>query len=159
MTTKTKTTKPAPKAASSKGAHPIVVEFATAMSKIPQAMSPEAVSAVTKSRAKAVKGAKAAVTAKLAAKSSDAPKAEKKPRAPKPLAPEVVALIALLKTKKGATNEEAAEQLKLKSKGKAAHQSPSAQVRAMIRDKVRKLHTVESEHDPERSGIVFRIKS
>ena len=146
-------------------------------STIPQAMAPEAVKAVVKSRAKAVKAAKAAkakaepkaaakkAAPKAAAKKAAAPKAAtpkaEKPKAekkPKELDPKVVELIALLKTKKGATNDEAAKALKLKAKGDAPHQSPVAQVRAMIRDKVRKLHTVTaSDHDSERGGVVFRI--
>ncbi len=148
-------------------------------SAIPQAMAPEAVKAVVASRAKAVKAAKAAKLAtaaaakpkaepkaaakktapKAAAKTAAEPKAAK-PKAekkPKELDPKVVELIALLKTKKGATNEEAAKALKLKAKGTAPHQSASAQVRAMIRDKVRKLHDVKAEHDGERAGVVFRI--
>jgi hypothetical protein len=81
------------------------------------------------------------------------------PKAPKPLDPKVVALIKLLQSAKGATNEEAAKALGLKAKGKGAHQTPVAQVRAMIRDKVRKLHTVTAgDHDAERGGIVQRIK-
>lgn len=146
---------------------------------IPQAMTPEAVKAVVASRAKAVKAAK---TAKLATTAAAKPKAEpnapakkaapktagKKAAAPKPakakaekkpkdLDPKVVELIALLKTKKGATNDEAAKALKLKAKGTAPHQSASAQVRAMIRDKVRRLHEVKADHDSERGGVVFRV--
>lgn len=114
-----------------------------------------------------VKAAKAKTTkpksakTKSAAKPKTAPKsaAAKTPKTPKPLDATVVALIALLKSAKGATNEEAATALKLKSKGKGAHQTPVAQVRAMIRDKVRKLHTVTAgDHDAERGGIVQRIK-
>lgn len=99
---------------------------------------------------------------KAAAKKTAAPKiAPKTPvkREPKPLDAKVVELIALLKTKKGATNEEAAKALKLKAKSDKPHHQPSALVRAMIRDKVRKLHTVDaSEHDAERGGIVYTIK-
>lgn len=93
--------------------------------------------------------------AKPAAAAATKPEMAKKPvpdtRPAKPLAPHVVELIALLKTKKGATNEEAAKAIKgFKS---------SRDVRAAIRDKVRKLHSVTKEHDGERGGVVFRIKS
>ena len=83
------------------------------------------------------------------------PEATKKPvpdtRPAKPLAPHVVELIALLKTKNGATNEEAAKAIK--------GFKTARDVRAAIRDKVRKLHSVTKEHDGERGGAVFRIKS
>lgn len=111
-----------------------------------------------------VKAAKAKTTKPKSAKTKSAAKPKTAPKSaaaktPKPLDATVVALIALLKSAKGATNEEAATALKLKSKGKGAHQTPVAQVRAMIRDKVRKLHTVTaSDHDAERGGIVQRIK-
>ena len=71
-------------------------------------------------------------------------------RPAKPLAAHVVELIALLKTKIGATNEEAAQKIKGFKKAR--------DVRAAIRDKVRKLHTVTKEHDGTRGGAVFRIK-
>jgi hypothetical protein len=99
---------------------------------------------------------KAVPKAKAKAKAKSAPKTAPK-RAT--IAPETIAaLIALLKTKKGATNDEAATALKIKSKGDAPHQSPSAQVRALIRDKVRPSHKIIAEHDGERGGVVFRIK-
>ena len=130
----------------------------------PKAGAPKpkvAAKAKPKSAAKAKSKAKPKAKPKAAAKAK--PKVAAKsatPKAPKPLDAKVVALIALLKTAKGATNGEAAEALKLKATGKGAHQTPVAQVRAMIRDKVRKLHTVTAgDHDAERGGIVQRIKS
>jgi len=100
---------------------------------------------------------KATETKKPAAAAATAtkPEATKKPvpdtRPAKPLAPHVVELIALLKTKNGATNEEAAKAIK--------GFKTAREVRAAIRDKVRKLHSVTKEHDGERGGVVFRIKS
>lgn len=109
--------------------------------------------AQSKNAAPQVANAKA--EAKPAAAAATKPEVAKKPvpdtRPAKPLAPHVVELITLLKTKKGATNEEAAKSIKgFKS---------SRDVRAAIRDKVRKLHSVIKEHDGERGGVVFRIKS
>ena len=96
-----------------------------------------------------------AETKSAAAAAATEPEVAKKPvpdmRPAKPLAPHVVELITLLKTKRGATNEEAAKAIKgFKS---------SRDVRAAIRDKVRKLYSVTKEHDGERGGVVFRIKS
>ena len=95
-----------------------------------------------------------AETKKHAAPTSTPPKPGKPvvpdTRPAKPLPTHVVELIALLKTKNGATNEEATEKIKGFKKAR--------DVRAAIRDKVRKLHTVTKEHDGTRSGVVFRIK-
>ena len=107
------------------------------------------------------KSAKPTAASKVAPQAAAQPVETKKPevakqtvpdtRPAKPLSPHVVELIALLKTKKGATNEEAAKAIKgFKS---------ARDVRAAIRDKVRKLHSVAKEHDGARRGVVFRIKS
>ena len=102
---------------------------------------------------------KAAAKAKARTKKPAAPPAATakpdKPAVPdtrpaKPLAAHVVELVALLKTKNGTTNEEAAEKIKGFKKAR--------DVRAAIRDKVRKIHTVTKEHDGTRGGVVFRIK-
>jgi hypothetical protein len=67
----------------------------------------------------------------------------------KALAAHVARLIGLLKTKNGATNEEAAAKIK--------GFKTARDVRAAIRDKFRTLHTVTKEHDGTRGGAVFRI--
>lgn len=135
MTATTKTAAAKPKAA--------------AKSKIAKPKTP------SKSAAPQVAPNAKAETKPAAAAAATKPEVAKKPvpdtRPAKPLAPPVVELIALLKTKKGATNEEAAKAIKgFKS---------SRDVRAAIRDKVRKLHSVTKEHNGERGGVVFRIKS
>jgi hypothetical protein len=103
-------------------------------------------SAKPKGKTKAKAKAKAAPKGKSETKAK--PAAEPKARTPKPLDEKIVALIALLKTKAGATNEEAADKLKFKK---------ARDVRAAIRDKVRKLHKVTKEFDATRGGNVFRI--
>lgn len=71
----------------------------------------------------------------------------------------VVDLVALLKSKAGATYAEAASALGLKPKGDKPHQSPAAQVRALVRDKVRLLHNVVlAERNSERGGAVYRLQ-
>src|ERR1700761_7210901 len=96
------------------------------------------------------KPAAAAAAAAAATKPDVAKKPVPDTRPAKPLAPHVVELIALLKTKKGATNEEAAKAIKgFKS---------ARDVRAAIRDTARQLHSVTKEHDGERGCVVFRIK-
>lgn len=74
--------------------------------------------------------------------------------------PKLVAdLIALLKRKNGVTYVEAAALLKLKSKGTMAHQTPKAQVRVMVRDKVRTTHEItDGDFDSARGGQIFLIK-
>lgn len=105
---------------------------------------------------------KAAVK-KTAAKKA-APKAAKKiaaKRAPRAkLDPAIVAAaIALLKSVKGATYSEIADKLKLKSKGDKPHQSPKAQVRALVRDQVRKSHEiVDGDFNTDRGGQIYFIK-
>jgi hypothetical protein len=119
--------------------------------------APKKIAAQRAVAAKAMKGEKIdakaggdAVT-KIATKPEATKKAVPDTRPAKPLAPHVVELIALLKTKKGATNEEAAQAIK--------GFKTARDVRAAIRDKVRKLHSVTKEHDGERGAAVFRIKS
>lgn len=106
----------------------------------------------------APKAAPKTATKKAAAKKAAAPKAQRAPRAK--VSDEVVAkLVALLKGKKGATYAEAAKALNLKSKGDKPHQSPSAQVRALVRDRVRLVHEItDGDFDSERGGQVYLIK-
>jgi len=109
---------------------------------------PAAKPKAAKAKSKATKPA-----AKQAATTAGKPAAT--PKAPKPLAPEIVELVALLKTKKGATNEEAATRIK--------GFKTARDVRAANRDKVRKLIVaplqLTKEHDAEREGVVFRIET
>jgi hypothetical protein len=108
--------------------------------------------------------APAAAAAPKAAVKKAAKKAAKKvaaKRAPRAkLDPKLVTeAIALLKAKKGATYVEIAKALKLKSKGDRPHQTPSAQVRVMVRDKVRLVHEItDGDYDAERGGQIYLIK-
>jgi len=96
------------------------------------------------------KAAKKVATKKAAAKR--APRAKPDPKV-------VAEAVALLKTKKGATYAEIAAALKLKSKGDKPHQSPAAQVRALVRDRVRIAHEItDGDYDAERGGQVYLIK-
>jgi len=121
---------------------------ATTKTAAAKSAKPKAAAKTAKPKAKPETKKPAAVPAAAAAK----PEPTKKPdaRPAKPLALHVVELIALLKTKNGATNEEAAKAIK--------GFKTAREVRAAIRDKVRKLHSVTKEHDRERDGVVFRIK-
>lgn len=96
--------------------------------------------AKAKAKAKSPTKAKAAVKAKAKAKTAakSAPRKDSK----------VDKLIALLKSAKGATNEEAAKALDFKT---------AQSVRGTINGPVRKRHTVVAERDAER-GTVYRIK-
>lgn len=70
----------------------------------------------------------------------------------------VPALVKLFRSKIGATYAEAAKKLGIEPKGDKPHQSPAAQVRALVRDKVRQLHEiVAAGHDRERGGVVYRL--
>lgn len=71
----------------------------------------------------------------------------------------VAKLISLLKSERGATYAEAAEILKIVPKGDRPHQTPAAQVRALVRDKVRPAHAVIGiDHDRNRGGAVYRLQ-
>jgi len=98
---------------------------------------------------------KKAATKKVAAKAKAAKRA---PRAK--VDPKLVSdMIALLKSVKGATYSEIADKLKIKSKGDAPHQSPKAQVRALVRDQVRKSHEiVDGDFNTDRGGQIYMIK-
>jgi hypothetical protein len=91
-----------------------------------------------------------------------APKAAVKKVATKKVAAKakvVADMIALLKSVKGATYSEIADKLKIKSKGDAPHQSPKAQVRALVRDQVRKSHEiVDGDFNTDRGGQIYMIK-
>lgn len=131
-------TKTAPKAAAKKAA-PAVKPEANGNGKpaAPAAAKPEAT--------------KPAAT-KTATKAKRAPRAK--------VDPQVVAdLVALLKRKNGTTYAEAAKALKITSKGDKPHQTPAAQVRAMVRDRVRINHEItDGDFDSERGGQIYLIK-
>ena len=102
-----------------------------------------------------------AAAKKTAAKKKTTTKKAAAKRAPRAkLDPKLVAdAIALLKSKKGATYSEIADALKLKSKGDKPHQSPTAQVRALVRDKVRTEHEiVDGDFNTDRGGQIYFIK-
>jgi hypothetical protein len=109
----------------------------------------------TPTSAPAPKAAVKKAAKKVATKKAAAPKTKRAQLDPKLVAE----AIAMLKTKKGATYSEIATALKLKSKGDAPHQSPQAQVRALVRDKVRADHAItDGDFDSERGGQVYLIK-
>lgn len=91
-------------------------------------------------------------------KAAAAPKAKRPARAK--VDPKLVAeMIALLKSAKGATYSEIADKLKIKSKGDKPHQSPKAQVRALVRDQVRKSHEiVDGDFNTDRGGQIYFAK-
>jgi hypothetical protein len=93
---------------------------------------------------------------KAAAKKAAAPKRAARAK----LDPKLVAdAVTMLKSKKGATYAEIATALKLKSKGDKPHQSPAAQVRALVRDRVRVAHEItDGDFASERGGQVYLIK-
>jgi len=99
-------------------------------------------------------------------KSAPAPKSTKSTKAaPKAakrgkVTPEQVAkLVALLRKPKGTTYKEAAKALGLKPKGDQPHQQPAAQVRAMVRDKVRLVHEIiDGDFNSDRGGQVYHVK-
>jgi len=108
--------------------------------------------AAPKAAVKKTAAKKAAPKAAAKAKAKRAPRAKTDPKL-------VADLVALLKSKKGTTYAEAAAALKLKSKGDKPHQTPAAQVRAMVRDKVRLVHEItDGDFDSARGGQVYLIK-
>lgn|SRR5690242_17777358 len=123
---------------------------ATTKTAAAKSAKPKAAAKTAKPKAKPETKRPAAAPAAATAKPEPTKKPVPDTRPAKPLAPHVVELIALLKTKNGATNEEAAKAIK--------GFKTAREVRAAIRDKVRKLHSVTKEHDRERDGVVFRIK-
>jgi hypothetical protein len=111
---------------------------------------PAPVAAAPKAAVKKVATKK--VAAKAKAKTKRAPRAKVDPKL-------VSDMIALLKSVKGATYSEIADKLKIKSKGDAPHQSPKAQVRALVRDQVRKSHEiVDGDFNTDRGGQIYMIK-
>jgi hypothetical protein len=118
--------------------------------KIAHAEAPETIKKIKAARSKAIKAATPKVKAKLKAKAQAAAKSA--PRAKrKTIDPTLVtALVNLCKRKNGVTNDEAAVALKLPEPG-------PRRARAMIRDKVRPMHKLTSEHEAGR-GLVYRIK-
>jgi hypothetical protein len=71
----------------------------------------------------------------------------------------VTALVDLLRAPGGISYAEAASRLNLQPKGDKPHHAPAAQVRALVRDKVRKLHPVVTiARDPARGGAVYRLQ-
>lgn len=72
----------------------------------------------------------------------------------------VTALVDLLRAPGGISYVEAASRLNLQTKGDKPHHAPAAQVRALVRDKVRKLHPVVTiARDPARGGAVYRLNA
>lgn len=72
----------------------------------------------------------------------------------------VAALVALLKSPDGVSYAEAAQRLNLQPKGDKPHHAPAAQIRALVRDKVRKLYPVASiANDPARGGTIYRLNA
>lgn len=70
----------------------------------------------------------------------------------------VTALVDMLRAPGGISYVEAASRLNLQPKGDKPHHAPAAQVRAMVRDKVRKLHPVVTvARDPARGGAVYML--
>jgi hypothetical protein len=118
--------------------------------KIAHAEAPETIKKIKAARSKAIKAATPKIKAKLKAKAQAAAKSA--PRAKRStIDPTLVtALVNLCKRKNGVTNEEAAVALKLPEPG-------PRRARAMIRDKVRPMHKLTSEHEAGR-GLVYRIK-
>lgn len=71
----------------------------------------------------------------------------------------VTALVDMLRAPGGISYVEAASRLNLQPKGDKPHHAPAAQVRAMVRDKVRPLHPVVTiARDPARGGAVYRLQ-
>lgn len=71
----------------------------------------------------------------------------------------VTALVDLLRAPGGISYVEAASRLNLQPKGDKPHHAPAAQVRALVRDKVRKLHPVVTiARNPARGGAVYRLQ-
>ncbi len=71
----------------------------------------------------------------------------------------VTALVDMLRAPGGISYVEAASRLNLQPKGDKPHHAPAAQVRAMVRDKVRKLHPVVTiARDASRGGAVYRLQ-
>ena len=95
---------------------------------------------------------------KAAPKTAAKVKTKRAPRAT--VDPKLVAdLVALLKKPKGTTYAEAAKALGLKSKGDKPHQSPAAQVRALVRDRVRTAHEIiDDDFNTDRGGQVYHVK-
>lgn len=72
----------------------------------------------------------------------------------------VAELIALLKSETGVSYTEAAQVLQIKPKGDRPHQTPAAQVRALVRDRVRPTYEIVGvAHDRDRGGAVYRLKN
>lgn len=120
--------------------------------KIAHAEAPETIKKIKAARSKAIKAATPKVKAKLKAKAKAKAAAKSAPRAKrKTIDPTLVtALVNLCKRKNGVTNDEAAVALKLPEPG-------PRRARAMIRDKIRPMHKLTSEHEAGR-GLVYRIK-
>ncbi len=71
----------------------------------------------------------------------------------------VTALVDLLRAPNGISYVEAASRLNLQPKGDKPHHAPAAQIRALVRDKVRKLHPVVTiARDPQRGGALYRLQ-
>jgi hypothetical protein len=136
---KTAATKPTP------AAKPVETKAKPAAAKKPEPKAQPKTVAKTKTKHEPKKATPAKPEAKKAAK--PAPKKDAKPAAPKKES-KVDQLIAVLKSPKGATNEEAAEKLGFKT---------AQSVRGTINGPVKKRHKVVSERDAER-GTVYRIK-